>query len=349
MNRRLFLHALSALTLAACAPSPRRQDPSQRPYPHRTVRLSGPAGPLVGELVLPTGTAGPAPAVLLVAGSGPQDRDERIAGHRPFLVLADALARAGFASLRHDKRGSGESGDDFATATIEDFARDAGAAFDWLAAQPGIDPRHVAMLGHSEGGLTAPLAARGRAVAALVLLAGPGVAMDRLIRRQSAALAQRSGASAADRARLDQALAQSFAALAAAPDAAQARAGIAAALAPLPAPVRRGYGALLATPWAHSAIRLDPLAALQAYAGPVLALFGGTDLQVDPTENAAALRQIAPGRAPGAALSVEVLPGLNHLFQPSPTGAPEAYGDIETTLAPEALQRITGFLSAEIG
>lgn len=343
MNKRQFLGLLLSLTCAGCASRPRPQDPPDRPYPHRSVQLPGPAGVLAGELVLPSGGA-PAPAVLLIAGSGPQDRDETVAGHRPFLVLSDALARAGIASLRMDKRGVGQSGGDFGTATITDFARDAGAAFDWLRGQPGIDPARVAMLGHSEGGLTAPLAAVGRDVAALVLMAGPGVPMDRVIRRQSAALAARNGASPAEIGALDQALAGAFDALHRAASPALARPGVLEALRPLPRPLRHHIQSLLATPWGHDAIRHDPIALLAAVPAPILALFGGTDMQVDATENARALRPLAQARPDHAPLEVVVFEGLNHLFQRSDSSDPDDYARIATTIEPEVLARLIRFL-----
>lgn len=343
MNKRQFLSLLLSLTAAGCARGARPQDPPDRPYPHRRVQIPGPAGMLAGELVLPAGGA-PAPAVLLIAGSGPQDRDETVAGHRPFLVLSDALARAGIASLRMDKRGVGQSAGDFATATITDFAQDAGAAFDWLLGQPGIEATRVAMLGHSEGGLTAPLAAAGRAVAALVLMAGPGVPMDRIIRTQSATLAAQNGASPAELAQMDQALAGAFDALRRAATPGLARPGVLAALAPLPGPLRRNFQSLLATPWGHDAIRHDPLALLAACPAPILALFGGTDRQVDATENAQALLPLAQGRGERAPLEVVVFEGLNHLFQRSESGAPEEYARIDTTLEPEVLARMIRFL-----
>lgn len=336
MNRRSVLSLLTLMPLMACL---RPQDPRSRPYPHRTLRLAAPAGSLAAELVLPAGP-GPFPAMLLLAGSGPQDRDEQVAGHRPFLVLSDALARAGIASLRHDKRGVGASTGDFATATITDFARDAGAAFDALAALPGIDPARIAILGHSEGGLTAPLAARGRRVAALVLLAGPAVPMEQVLRHQTRRIAALQGAPAPQIARLDGALAASFAALRTAPDLAAARPGLSAALAPLPPEVRETYAAALATPWGFDAARHDPLALIGAFDGPVLALFGGADTQVDAAENAAALRSLRP--KPG--LQVEVLAGLNHLFQPDPSGDPQHYARNPITLSPDVPARIVAFL-----
>lgn len=336
MIRRHFLALFSLWGLAACL---RPQDPVVRPYPHRALVVEGPAGPLAGELVLPAGE-GPFPAVLLVAGSGPQSRDEEVAGHRPFLVLSDFLAKAGYASFRYDKRGVGQSGGDFATATISDFAEDAGAAFDVLAAMPEIDNGRIAMLGHSEGGLTAPLAARGRNVAALVLLAGPGVPIDALLRLQTRTIATLHGAIPSEIESLDKALDGAFTALRAAPDLDAARLDLAQAFAPLPPPERANLEGLIATPWCFDALRHDPLTLIRAFSGPVLALYGGTDTQVDATINAAALRSLGPRLG----LHVEIMPGLNHLFQPDPSGDPSKYGRIDITMAPEAVRRVVDFL-----
>jgi dienelactone hydrolase len=341
MTRRHCLALLTLLPLLACLRRPRPQEPISRPYPHRSFGLRGPAGDLAGELVLPEGP-GPFPAVLLLAGSGPQDRDVTVAGHRLFLFLSDALAREGIASLRFDKRGVGASQGDFASATITDFALDAGAAFDALAATPGIDPRRIAMLGHSEGGLTAALAAQGRDVAALVLMAGPAVGIDQILRQQTRRIAQLQGASQARIAALDDALAASFTALRQARNISEARPALTAALAPLPLDVREAYAALLVTPWAHDALRHDPLALVAAFDGPVLALFGGTDTQVDAEQNAAALRGLR-------GLRIDIREGLNHLFQPDATGNPANYAEIEMTMAPEVPAAIVQFLRLQSG
>jgi len=157
----------------------RPQDPA-KPYPYReeeVVVLNLEAGiQLAGTLTVPSKRTGRCPGVVLITGSGPQDRDEAIMGHRPFLVLADYLTRQGIAVLRCDDRGVGKSKGSFASATHEDFTRDALAGFDYLKGRPGVDPKRIGLLGHSEGGLIAPLAAAQRPeVAFLVLIAGVGV------------------------------------------------------------------------------------------------------------------------------------------------------------------------------
>src|SRR5579859_7331785 len=181
----------------------RPQNPA-KPYPYKEeeVNFQNAAGTatLAGTLTIPAGT-GPFPAALLVAGSGPQNRDEFLAGHRPFLVLADALARKGIAVLRYDKRGIGKSTGDFSAATTEDFAADAAVALAYLKGRKEVAPEKVGVIGHSEGGLIAPiLAADGAAkggVAWIVLLAAPAQTGEETMLAQSKAIASAAGMPAA--------------------------------------------------------------------------------------------------------------------------------------------------------
>jgi len=173
----------------AKAPSFARPQEPKQPYPYdeeevafenvaATIRLGG-------TLTRPRGP-GPHPAVVLISGSGPQDRDEAIMGHRPFLVLADHLTRQGIAVLRYDDRGVGKSSGSFGTATHDDFVTDALAAVAWLKTREAIDAKHIGLIGHSEGGIVAPLAAvkQPADIAFIVLLAGVGVPMEELLVRQ---------------------------------------------------------------------------------------------------------------------------------------------------------------------
>src|SRR5581483_6610124 len=145
------------------------------PYTEQDVTLENAAAHvrLAGTLSVPEGK-GPFPAVVLVSGTGQNTRDEDVWGHKVFVVLADALNRRGFAVLRYDKRGVGGSGGDFGTATTADFASDADSAMEWLRSQPKIDARRVGVLGHSEGGIIAPMvAAADKNAAFVVMIAGP--------------------------------------------------------------------------------------------------------------------------------------------------------------------------------
>ena len=195
------------LTLARRAaglsqPELRRPQNPVKPYPYReedvTFENAAARTRLAGTLTLPQGS-GRFPAVVLIAGSGPNDRNETVFGHQIFLVLADHLTRHGIAVLRFDKRGIGKSTGDYASATTADFASDAEAALAYLKSRPEINPQAVGLLGHSEGGLIAPMiAARDSSVAFIVLMAGPGQRGDELMVTQNRLIARASGASPAD-------------------------------------------------------------------------------------------------------------------------------------------------------
>jgi len=321
------------------------------PYPSEPVAFKVAADvTLAGTLTLPPGQ-GPFPAVVLIAGSGPHGRDELIFGHRPFLVLADYLTRHGIAVLRYDKRGIGESTVDYATATSVDFASDADAAGHWLAAQPGIDPRRIGLIGHSEGGLIAPMvAARDPSVAFLVLMAGPGVDGARVLAEQGRLISKAMGAKAADIAR-SSALRETAIAIvrdesnpatrAAKLKAAVSAYGAAHHLSKVDLQRLEAQYAPIDSDWFRVFFTYDPAPALRTLRIPVLALIGEKDLQVPPDQNIPALRAAL---ADDPRATVEELPGLNHLFQTAVTGGVGEYGEIEETLAPQVLARITDWI-----
>jgi pimeloyl-ACP methyl ester carboxylesterase len=330
------------------------------PYTSRDVSFRNHAAglSLAGTLVVPQG-AGPFPAVLFVSGSGPQDRDELIMGHRPFLVLADHLARHGIASLRYDDRGFGQSEGDHMGSTVGDFATDVEAALAFLFAQPQVDRRAVGILGHSEGGVSGPLAAvAGGEVAFLVLLAPPGVPLDRLMARQTADLLRLRGVQDS---LAKAAVARQVRDLELVKDVSldreqlieRLRASSAEVMAELDDRSRRALGldegaveqsiAVAATPWFRSLMRIDPASSLRRITVPVLALFGAKDLQVAADENAAALRA-ALAEAGNLDIDVRTLPGLNHLFQHAETGGVDEYGLIEETIAPEVLDLVSQWI-----
>lgn len=309
---------------------------------------------LAGTLTLPEGV-GPFPAVLLISGSGPQDRDETLMGHRPFAVLADHLTRQGIAVLRVDDRGVGESTGDFAAATSEDFADDAEAGFHWLRGRAETDPAAVGLLGHSEGGIVAPMvAAREPAVAFLVLVAAPGVPGSELIPGQIERLARSTGADGAQvreqvtlqrriqavllddlpdeerRRRLDELFEASLEILTE-----EQREQAETAL-----DLQRRQ---LLSPWFRFFLAHDPATALRRVAVPVLAIWGAKDLQVPPEQNRPPLES-ALAAAGNDRVTTRVLPGLNHLLQTADTGLPAEYGRIEETVAPEALALISGWI-----
>jgi pimeloyl-ACP methyl ester carboxylesterase len=323
----------------------RPQDPVP-PLPYNTLEVTfaseTPGVTLAGTLTWPAGP-GPFPTVVLLTGSGPQDRNEEILNHRPFLVLADALARADIAVLRFDDRGVGGSTGSFESATTLDFAADARGAVNYLQAQATFPVGPVGLVGHSEGGLIAPLVADGNAdVAFLVLLAGPSVDGKTILISQSRALAAASGAAAAD---LDVAEAQQRAVLACLDD---PDAPLDVVDACLREELRsQGLGeqelvplvAELESPWMRFFLGYDPAPVLRRTLIPVLALTGSLDLQVLPSLNIPVMAT-AFQEAGNQQAIVSELPGHNHLFQHAVTGLPAEYGIISETMSPEVLAQI---------
>lgn len=332
------------------APQPvadaRPQTP-QAPFPYRsedvTIPTPTPGVQLAGTLTVPEG-AGPFPAVLLITGSGQQDRDETVFGHKPFLVLADALTRRGVAVLRVDDRGVGGSTGSPATATSADFAVDAGASFAFLEARPDIDPERVGLIGHSEGGTIAPLVAQADPRAAfIVMIAGPAVSGGDLLVEQSRATLQASGAAPAALEGTVALQGRVMAAVAAHAESAEAVTGAVnpiLAEAGLSEAQRQASAAQLSAPWTRWFIAHDPQPSLAALHIPVLAVYGGKDTQVPARVNADALRTVLPSA------EIVVLPNLNHLMQPAGTGLVAEYQTIETTFDPAALTAIVDWVAA---
>ncbi len=332
------------------------------PYSEEPVKFENAADgvTLAGTLTLPEGE-GRHPAVILISGSGPQDRDESLMGHKPFLVLADYLTRRGIAVLRYDDRGTAESTGNYAAATVEDFARDASAAVDFLAAHPGVDPARIGLAGHSEGGLVAPMVASRRdGVAFLVLLAATGVDGARVIESQSAAMRRAAGGEEAA-IRVEQAVNRAVfdVVLESEPGSdfwPEVERAVEAVLETVPAAeresvaarVRTAVGAqrnIIQSDWFRFFLAYDPRPALRKVSCPVLAITGSKDLQVLPHLN---LPQIEKALEQGGNPDFEVaeLEGLNHLFQQAETGAIGEYIEIAETFNPAALERIGDWIAA---
>lgn len=335
--------------------APTRPQTPQAPFPYAIteVRIDNPEAEgvtLAGTFTQPRG-ADRVPAVILVSGSGPQDRDESIWEHRPFAVLADHLSRQGVAVLRYDDRGFADSTGDFATGTSRDFASDAMAVLRWLRAQPGIDPNQVGVIGHSEGGLIAPImAAELDAPDFLVLLAGPGTTGRQIVLEQSALIAGAAGGSAEDVDAMVEALEIMTAEAALAEDGADVRARITPMLTDefmarlgVPADQKELFLVQITRDWYVQFLNHDPIPYLQAVDQPVLALIGSLDLQVPAPSNLAGLRR---GLADNPDATILELDGLNHMFQPAQTGTIAEYAQIETTFDPETLALISDWIAA---
>jgi len=331
----------------------RRPQTPTKPYPYREEDVSfsnSAAGvTLAGTLTLPKGT-GPFPAALLIAGSGPNDRDEALASHRPFLVLADHLTRNGIAVLRYDKRGIGKSTGSTDKATTVDLAADAQAGIAYLKTRKEIDPAKIALIGHSEGAMIAPLiASRTKDVAWVVLLAAPATFGEETLLNQSALIGK-----AADL--TDEQLEASLNFDQAAYDLVRTEKDPAALREKLNALVREtGLGAampptvmetqmrMMESPWFRFFLDYDPLPNLKTLQVPVLALYGQKDLQVPAKANLPVLKQ-ALQDAGNKDVDVRELPDLNHLFQHAYSGTPIEYAAIEETFSPDAMQIISDWV-----
>jgi uncharacterized protein len=335
-------------------PLPRPQLPKP-PFPYKSEDVSYQNNTanvrFTGTLTLPPGK-GPFPAALLITGSGPQDRDETVAGHKPFLVIADDLAKRGIAVLRVDDRGVGGSEGSSIRASLDDLAGDVLAGVAFLKSRAEIDPKHIGLIGHSEGGIVAPLAAsRSKDVAFVVLLAGTGMTGDRVLLAQNELVLRSAGAPTETVEWQISWLRQAIEVLRQEKDEQAAIQKIRAvwekAKATLPQPIREQAQAgspdqqidALASPEFRSLLFVDPAETLRKLKIPVLALAGSRDLQVPPEQNLAA---ISAALKAGGNKDVEVkeLPGLNHLFQKCNLCTVAEYGSIEETFSPVALQEL---------
>jgi pimeloyl-ACP methyl ester carboxylesterase len=337
-------------------PSPRPQDPKP-PYPYTQEEVSyqnAKAGiTLAGTLTMPKASTSPAPAVLLLSGSGAQDRDEALMGHRPFLVLADHLTRQGIAVLRVDDRGVGGSTGKYTTSTLFDLADDAVVGVEFLKTRPGIDPARIGIIGHSEGGMVAPLAAtKNNSVRFLVLMAGSGMTGEEILYAQGVLIARAQNApeEAITRRRTFQE--RSFAVLKQEQDAAAAdvklRAVVAESFPNAGAAEKAALEASLGVmnqPWFRAMLTYDPKPTLRKVTVPVLAIVGEKDVQVPPKENLALIEE-ALAAGGNKQVTIQMLPGLNHLFQTATTGAPSEYAQITETMAPAALQAVSDWIRA---
>ena len=342
----------------------------QPPFPYREENLSyynrDKSIRFGATLTLPEGK-GPHPAVVLISGSGAQDRNSTLLGHPLFHVLADHLTRNGFAVLRFDERGVGETGGVFSGATSEDFADDVEAAVDYLLSRHEVDRSRLGLIGHSEGGMIAPMVAnRRKEISYLVLLAAPGVPNIELMAAQNEAIARSAGVSgkAAD---LIPVLFRSVAGLIIASDNLEdaktktrnflsewIKDKDAAVLTQLKLENEekreeyvKGMTEQLQSPWLRFFVSYDPTSSLQKLSGKVLALNGTRDLQVVHSQNLPGIES-ALKKSRVTRFSVKELEGLNHLFQQCKDCTLQEYGILEETFSPVALETISGWLNKEI-
>lgn len=342
----------------------RPQEPT-KPYPYYSEEVvfqnTEAKVSLAGTLTLPS-KEGIYPVVILITGSGPQNRNEEVFGHKPFLVISDYLTRNGIGVLRYDDRGVGESTGDFATATSADLATDVESAIAYLKTREEVDKTKIGLIGHSEGGLIAPMvASRSSDVAFIVLLAGPGVPGDQVLLSQQRLIGKAMGTS-------DEILQENqatnrevFEIVKQSKNLEQLKADLTSYITKLvvenPSEEQpTGMSneefvtlqvAQIATPWMRYFIRFDPSPVLEKVKCPVLALNGEKDLQVAPNENLEGINN-ALERGGNENVSIKELAGLNHLFQESETGSPLEYGSIEETFSPVALKEMTNWILEQL-
>lgn len=345
------------------APEIKRPQEPKKPYPYMeeevTYKNKKARVKLAGTLTLPSGK-GPFPAVLLITGSGAEDRNETVFGHRPFLVISDYLTRRGIAVLRVDDRGVGGSTGSTAQSTSEDFAGDVLAGVKYLKSRKEINPKEIGLIGHSEGGIIASMvAAQSSDIAFIVLMAGPGIPGDSLLLLQSAAIDKASGTGEKEikkdnnlqrqiydvvknekdnkiaEKRLKKIMRNAVAGLSKEERASMPEKDIEKNI---NAEIKR-----VLTPWFRFFLTYDPRPTLMKVKCPVLAINGEKDLQVPPKENLYAIKE-ALEEGGNKHCTVKELPKLNHLFQSAKTGLPTEYAKIEETISPSVLKLITDWI-----
>jgi uncharacterized protein len=341
----------------------RPQEP-KKPYPYDEEEVSyenkKAAIKLAGTLTLPR-NQGPHPAVILITGSGAEDKNETVFGHKPFLVLADYLTRQGIAVLRVDDRGMGGSTGVESQSTSLDFAGDVLSGVAYLKGRSEINPKQIGLIGHSEGGLIAPLTASlaPSDIAFIVLMAGPGLTGEEILYLQGALIAKATGAS-------DEAVAENrsiqekiFTVLRQEKDPAAAEARLRElfkdAAQGMTEEEKKAFTSeaqdaqlkRVLTPWFRFFLTYDPRPTLMKVKCPVLAINGEKDLQVPSKEN---LKEIEEALKAGGNkfFTIRELPGLNHLFQTAQTGSPSEYMKIEETISPTALKVMGDWILEQI-
>ncbi len=338
----------------------RPQDP-KKPYPYHEEAIvfkNEDAGiKLAGTLTYPN-SKGPFPAAVLVSGSGPQDRNETIMGHRPFLVLADHLTRQGIAVLRYDDRGVGDSQGRFSKALVRDFTSDALAAVTYLKTRTEVNTAQIGIIGHSEGGVVAPQAATlSSDVSFIVLLAGVGVPLEQLLQRQAADIIRVMGVDEETAEKQASIQKQIFSEVRNIQNIKETKKKLIAIMKTSLTEFTEeqlealGYSEsqletqadMVTSPWFRDLLEIDPQPTLAKVRCPVLAVNGEKDIQVAWQENLEGIEK-AVKQGGNDDVTIQSFPNLNHLFQTCTTGAITEYSAIEETFHPKVLTTVSEWI-----
>lgn len=339
----------------------RPQEPT-KPYPYYsedvTFKNEKAGITLAGTLTLPK-KEGVFPVVILISGSGAQNRDEELMGHKPFLVLSDFLTKNGIAVLRYDDRGTAQSTGNFKNSTSLDFATDALAAVNYLQTRKEINKQKIGLIGHSEGGLIAPIVAtNSKSISFIVLLAGPGLPGNQLLLLQQKLIAEAAGMSEADIQKAQEINKTAFNIIAKSKGPEQLKTDITAYITQVskndpnkPAGITEAeYIKMqtdkILTPWMVTFLTFNPAPTLERVKCPVLALNGAKDLQVVPKENLTAIKE-AVLKGGNKNVTTKELSNLNHLFQECKTGLPQEYATIEQTFSATAMNEILDWVKIQ--
>ncbi|HEV7379848.1 MAG TPA: alpha/beta fold hydrolase [Dyadobacter sp.] len=346
------------------SPDKKYQEPA-KPYPYRAEEVQfkndSDKVTLAGTLTLPA-NKGKFPAVILITGSGPQNRDEEVFGHKPFLILADHLTKKGIAVLRYDDRGTASSTGDFQTATTVDFSRDAESALAYLKTRNDIDTNQIGVVGHSEGGMVAGMVAARRAdVAFVILLASPAINMQDMLVKQDGLIAGSFGVSEKEVEEMKKINRQAYELVASnlSTDSLRSRLTILTKNNEMKLPgqlippgmtkeqLREANVQRFSSAWFRYIMNYVPSIDLAKIKCPVLAINGEKDLQVTHDDNLAAIHHILT-QSGNTNVTTKTLKNLNHFFQECETGSPKEYAEIEQTFSPDALNTVSDWLKHQI-
>ena len=302
------------------------------------------------------------PVVILISGSGPQNRDEELLGHKPFLIISDHLTKNGIGVFRYDNRGVGQSTGDFKMATTADFSMDVESAITYLQTRKEINKNKIGLIGHSEGALIASIvASKSKDISFIVSLAGTGIQGDKLLLLQQELISRAKGIPEADIKKSLETNTKLFEIIAKSNDNQKLKTDVTNLIdkmlkndsnAKIPNGITKDKFIQMrvnqiSNPWLQYFIKFNPAKVLKKIQCPVLALNGEKDLQVPPKENLTAISN-ALKKGGNKKVTTKVFPHLNHLFQKCKTGLPSEYATIEQTFSPIALTEITNWILNQV-